>query len=71
MMLNKKGQSILEYTLLLAAIIGVLVWVILNPSGIKSTVSGSYEKAGSSVKTTTNRLNFGIFANGSGTTSTE
>ena len=59
---NKKGQSILEYTLILAAIIAVLVWVILRPGGIKSTVQTSYEKVGGAVNTTTQGLTYGIYS---------
>ena len=62
---NGKGQSILEYTLILAAIIGVLVWIILKQGGIKDTVSGAYDRSNTAVNKTTEELDFGIYSGSS------
>jgi Flp pilus assembly pilin Flp len=58
---RRKGQSILEYTLLLGAIIAVLVIVLLNEGGIKGKVQASYQKVGTAVENTTNDLTTGVF----------
>jgi len=61
--LRKKGQSILEYTLVLAAVIGVIVYVLIGSgeNSIKSKVQTTYEKAGDAVTNTTNDLTAGVF----------
>jgi len=61
---NKKGQSILEYTLLLGAIIAVIVAVLLGggpTGGIRGQVSNTYSRFGSAVQNTTNDLTVGVF----------
>ncbi len=57
----KKGQSILEYTLVLGAVIAVVVAVLFGSGGIKDKVKGAYEKAGTAVGNTTNDLTGGVF----------
>ena len=60
----KKGQSILEYTLILGAVIAVLVVALLGTSGqggIKNKVGSAYDKAGNAISTTTSDLSHGIF----------
>lgn len=64
-MKNKKAQSILEYTLLLGAIVAVIVSVLLGNGGIKSKVQGAYEKAGDAIENTADGMNQGIFGSGS------
>ncbi len=59
--LSRKGQGILEYTLLLGAIIAVIVFVLLGQGGIKSKVQDSYTKVGDALNNTTNDLTAGIF----------
>ncbi|MCK9571787.1 MAG: hypothetical protein M0Q96_00695 [Candidatus Omnitrophica bacterium] len=61
---RRKGQSILEYTLLLGAIIAVLVVVLLGTSksgGIKGQVSKTYETVGNALDKTTADLTTGVF----------
>lgn len=58
---RRKGQSILEYTLLLGAIIAVIVAVLLGNGGIKSKVQGSYEKFGTAIEKTNSDLTTGVF----------
>lgn len=59
---NRSGQSILEYTLLLGAVIAVIVVVLLGQdTGIKSKVESAYGKAGEAIENTANDLTTGIF----------
>jgi Flp pilus assembly pilin Flp len=58
---RRKGQSILEYTLLLGAIIAVLIAVLLNDGGVKTKVQNTYNKVGDALTTTTNDLTLGVF----------
>ena len=59
----RKGQSILEYTLLLGAIIAVIVAVLLGGGngGIKGQINSTYSKFGNAVENTTNDLTVGVF----------
>ena len=59
----RKGQSILEYTLLLGAIIAVLIAVLLNEGGVRNKVQATYTKAGESLTNTINSLDDQLFAN--------
>lgn len=56
-----KGQSILEYTLLLGAIIAVLVAVLLGRGGIKDKVKGAYDKTGEAIGKVTDKMDTGVF----------
>lgn len=58
---HRRGQSILEYTLILGAVIGVVVVVLLSPNGIKDKVSGAYNRTGEALANTTADLTGGIF----------
>ena len=51
---RKKSQGILEYTILLAAIVSALVVVVTKQGGLGTKVSSSYDKMGSAIETTTN-----------------
>jgi len=63
----RRGQSILEYTLILGAIIAVLVFILLRPSGIKDKVGNAYEKTSNAVGDTTDDLTgHGVFGDGGG-----
>ncbi len=55
----KKGQSILEYTLLLGAVITVIVVALFG--GVKGKIQGAYDKAGDAIQSTTDDLTAGIF----------
>jgi len=57
----KKSQGILEYTLLLGAIIAVVVVVLMKQGGIVSHVKDTYTKAGNAVNATTTNATFGVF----------
>lgn len=57
----RKGQSILEYTLLLGAIIAVLVAVLMGRGGIKEKVTGVYDKTGKAIGKVTNNMDTGVF----------
>ena len=60
---HENGQSILEQTLVLGAVIAVVVYVLLDPtSGIKTKVQKAYLNAGSAVdKTVTDTGGAGVF----------
>jgi Flp pilus assembly pilin Flp len=58
---NKSGQSILEYTLVLGAVIAVVVFVLLGQGGVKDKVQTAYERSGSAIEQTTNDLTAGVF----------
>ncbi len=57
----RRGQSILEYTLLLGVVISVIVLVLLGSGGIKEKIKGSYEATGTALENTTADLNQGVF----------
>jgi Flp pilus assembly pilin Flp len=61
MVRNRKGQSILEYTLILGAVIAVIVAVLLGNSGIKDNIEGAYNKAGEAIGNQVDNLDQGIF----------
>ena len=67
----KKSQGILEYTLLLGAIVAIVVVVLMGNNGIASKVKGTYNKAGSAVGTTSNNASFGVFNGATDTTATD
>ena len=61
---RRKGQSILEYTLLLGAIIAVVVAVLLTSgTGVKSKVQNAYQKFGNTLDKGTADLTNGVFQN--------
>lgn len=57
----RKGQSILEYTLVLGAVIAVIVAVMFGNGGIKSKVQNAYNKTGTAIENTVNDLDKGVF----------
>jgi len=59
--LDRRGQSILEYTLLLGAIIAIVVAVLLGQGGIKDKVNVTYNKFGQAIENTSNDLSTGVF----------
>jgi Flp pilus assembly pilin Flp len=67
----RKGQSVLEYTLLLGAVIAVIVAVLLGTGGddessIKGKIKGAYEDAGSAIEEVTSEMTHGVFGMGGG-----
>ena len=56
-----KGQSILEYTLVLGAVIAVVVAVLLGDKGMKSKIEDTYNKAGTALENTAKDLDSGVF----------
>lgn len=65
---HEVGQSILEYTLVLGAVIAVVVYVLLGSGGIKEKVQGAYTKTGNAISATSDDANVGVFS-GTGDTS--
>lgn len=62
-MLNKNAQSILEYTLLLAVVIAVLVLVLVGngTDNIKQKITNAYNNTGDALESTSNQLTSDIF----------
>lgn len=59
----RKGQSILEYTLLLGAIIAVIVAVLLGGrSSIKAKVGDTYTGFANTIDKTKSDLTIGVFS---------
>ena len=58
---RRKAQSILEYTLLLGAIIAVIVSVLLGSNGIQGKTTSVYNAAGGAIETITNKMTNGVF----------
>lgn len=57
---NRRGQSILEYTLLLGAIIAIIVTVLLGTGGMQGKISTAYNKSGRAVENISNE-SIGVF----------
>ena len=57
----ESGQSILEYTLVLGAVIAVIVFVLLGQGGIKDKVESTYTKTGDAITKTADDLTAGVF----------
>ena len=60
-MIGNRGQSILEYTLVLGAVIAVVVAVLFGSGGIKDKVQSAYTKTGTAVEKTSDDLTSGVF----------
>ena len=58
---SKTAQNILEYTLLLAAVISIIVVVLLGSNGIKDKVGLAYNRTGDALATTTLSLTSGVY----------
>lgn len=59
----RKGQSVLEYTLLLAAIIAVIIVVlgIKGNTGLTGKINTTYENIGDAMKNTTTNMTIGVY----------
>lgn len=55
------GQSILEYTLVLGAVIAVIVLVLLGPGGIKSKIKTTYDNTSAALDKRTAEMTHGIY----------
>ncbi|MFA5157449.1 MAG: Flp family type IVb pilin [Candidatus Omnitrophota bacterium] len=59
--MRREGQSILEYTLLLGAIIAVIVAVLLGgQSSMKGKVEDTYDAFGNAISNTANDADIGV-----------
>lgn len=60
---RRKGQSILEYTLLLGVIIAAIVTILLGGNfSLQNKLQGTYNKANDTIGNVANKLNEGVFA---------
>lgn len=60
-MRQRKAQSLLEYTLLFAAIVAVIVAVLFGQNGMGSRVQRSYNSVGAQMETSVTNLSGGLF----------
>jgi len=61
---SKSGQSILEYTLLLGVVIGIIVVILLGTGGgggMQGTIREAYNKTGEALNSTATNLTGGLF----------
>jgi Flp pilus assembly pilin Flp len=58
---SRVGQSTLEYTLILAAVIAVVVMVLFGSGGLQCKMGSAYNATGTALTNTTNSLNAGVF----------
>ena len=56
MLRKSKAQGILEYTIMLAAVVAIIMAVMLGKGGVGSKIASSYNAMGSAVNNTTNDL---------------
>ena len=68
MLIKKKSQGLLEYTLLLGAIIAIVVVVLMGKNGIGNATKTTYTNAGKAIANTMSKAqnDIGIF-NGTAT----
>lgn len=57
----KKGQSLLEYTLLLAMVIALILFVLFSGSGIEPKMKATYNKVGTAIDNVNTTISEGIF----------
>lgn len=57
----KRGQSILEYTLVLGAVIAVIILVMFRSGGIKANVGAVYDKAATAIGNAGTNMSTGVF----------
>ena len=59
---NRKAQGLLEYTLLLGAIVAIVVVVLMGQGGIGGKTKATYMKSGNAMTNVMNASNsFGVF----------
>lgn len=62
---RKRGQSVLEYTLILGVVIAAIVAVLFGPSGTGSNVSQSvtstFTKSADALQKSVNDMAYGVF----------
>ena len=61
MLINKKAQSIIEYTIMLAVIVGAIVWIVMR-GGIGDNVKKAYDKSTNALDNAGKSINFGNFS---------
>jgi len=59
--ITKRGQSILEYTLLLGVVIIAVVAVLFSSEGVKEKLQTTYNKTGGAIENTSNDMTVGVF----------
>ena len=62
--MQKKGQSILEYTLILGVVIGIVVVAVFGrggTGGMKGSIDATYNKSATAINKTVGELTKGVF----------
>jgi len=62
----RKGQSILEYTLILGVVIAIIAAFLFKSGGMKDKVDSTYGKAGSAISSTASDATIGVFQGATG-----
>ena len=63
LMRMRKAQGLLEYTLLLGAIVAIVLVVLMGQGGVASKVKGTYNTVGDTMQNTANSAKgYGVFA---------
>jgi len=62
--MKKRAQSIVEYTLILGVVLGIIAVVIFRESGIRHQVNQTYNRMGEIIGNVTNNLTTQVFGLG-------
>ncbi|MFC1594073.1 hypothetical protein ACFL38_01975 [Candidatus Omnitrophota bacterium] len=57
----KKGQSIVEYTLVFAVIIAALIAILFSGGGVRDSLDTAYTSTNAALNTTVNDMSTGVF----------
>ncbi|HOX54301.1 MAG: hypothetical protein PHI86_01530 [Candidatus Omnitrophica bacterium] len=60
---SKKGQSILEYTLILGVVIAAIIFVLVGAGGggVRQGIEDAYDASATALQTTVGDLTSGVF----------
>jgi len=65
---KRKAQGILEYTLLLGAIVAVVLVVLMGNGGLAGKTKATYDQVGNTMGSSANQMGgYGVFNNGTST----
>ena len=56
MLIKSRAQGILEYTIMLAAIVAIIIVVMMRDGGIAGKVKNSYDSMGTAMENTVDNL---------------
>lgn len=63
MLYSKKGQSVLEYTLILGVVVAAIIFVLVGAGGggVRQGIEDAYDASATALQTTVTDLNEGVF----------